>query len=685
MGNHHPLSRYLLGLGLACCCAPAVFAQRHAVPTAAPGVSRFPAGYFSAWAPVNAWDMVQHLPGFAAQTADEDIRGYAEARGNVLIDGARPTSKYEDIEDVLKRIPARSVQRIELIRTSADGIDLGKYAVVANVVLVPKTTSNLTVQSGAMASTDGWIAPIAQIQYARNRDDRRLRAALQYEPDLDDDSGYGTRRRVGPDGHVTGVDSLGNRTTENKSAASIHWKSPLAAGTLILNGALRGEKDRIHTRYVPRNGGDTETVSEREDVTGSEVGARYTRPLGQRSTLDTMLTWRLGRDDDREHSQQGDENENATTRARSGESIARVELRHQWSDTLSLRASLEGAYNYLDSHSRLRQGDLDVTPPGSDVRVEEKRAEAGLETDWQPSPQWALELGLNLERSTLSQTGDAAATRHFRHLKPHFAVHWYPSDRTQWHLAVSRKVGQLDFTDFASSASLDTGVISAGNAALEPEKSLRTELGFEHHLQNGGAYTLTWMHDRIDNALDHILIVTPHAIFDAPGNIGAGRRDTLKLDFLFPLDGIGLRHGQIRASLQWQHSRVTDPVTHRPRPISGEKPVDGDITLSQDLSAWRLQWGVTLEHIAERKPKYRYDQVEHEREGTGWTLFVEHRINTRWRVRAEATDLFGRRFHDDRSKYDGPRSTSPLREIERRTRVTPGYVSLTFRYSMGNG
>ena len=61
----------------------------------------------------------------------------------------------------------------------------------------------------------------------------------------------------------------------------------------------------------------------------------------------------------------------------------------------------------------------------------------------------------------------------------------------------------------------------------------------------------------------------------------------------------------------------------------------------------------------------------------------ERRLGDRWRLRAEATDLFGRDFHETRDKYDGPRSTGGLEEIERRERRSPGYVSLTLRRSMG--
>ena len=42
------------------------------------------------------------------------------------------------------------------------------------------------------------------------------------------------------------------------------------------------------------------------------------------------------------------------------------------------------------------------------------------------------------------------------------ALRWNPDDANQWRLSVSREVGQLDFSDFAASASLEGGTVSAG-------------------------------------------------------------------------------------------------------------------------------------------------------------------------------------------------------------------------------
>jgi hypothetical protein len=52
------------------------------------------------------------------------VRGFEGAAGDVLIDGELPTSKSDDLESVLRRIPASQVARIDLIRGGAPGIDM---------------------------------------------------------------------------------------------------------------------------------------------------------------------------------------------------------------------------------------------------------------------------------------------------------------------------------------------------------------------------------------------------------------------------------------------------------------------------------------------------------------------------------------------------------------------------------
>ncbi|RZJ89909.1 MAG: TonB-dependent receptor, partial [Brevundimonas sp.] len=84
----------------------------------------FPLAFFQGQAPATALDLVTRTPGFALIEPDDDVRGYGGAQGNLLIDSARPTSKRESLSDLLKRIPAGSVERIELVQPGTPGIDM---------------------------------------------------------------------------------------------------------------------------------------------------------------------------------------------------------------------------------------------------------------------------------------------------------------------------------------------------------------------------------------------------------------------------------------------------------------------------------------------------------------------------------------------------------------------------------
>lgn len=669
-----------LGLLAICCAAFPAIAQT----SSRQGVTEYPREYFADNAPANARDMIERLPGFSVVEADADVRGYAAAQGNVLIDGARPSSKREDIGQLLKRIRATSVERIELIRSGAVGIDLGGYPVLANVVRRREATTESALEAGAVASTDGWLAAQGQWEYGRRWEEQALDLAVKLDPELDDDSGSGTISVFAPDGSLLERSRLDTRTVKRKGEASAGWRRPLAGGRMTLNAAVRGERARTDTGIdAITDDADSETVAEDEDSSEAEIGLRYIRQIGDHSILEAMASQQLGWLKSRERSLEDGEDQTFDEVTDTGESIVRIDLTHEWSPRLSFATSLEGAYNFLESDAKLVQDGDPVALPGSDVRIEEKRIEAAFGATWKPADDWVLEAGMRVEQSSISQTGDSPLQRRFTYPKPRLALRWDASAGNQLRLSLSREVGQLDFADFVASASLDSGQVSAGNAELEPDKTWRLVAAWERRLWTDATMTLSWTHDRIEDVVDRVLVVAPDDVFDAPGNIGGGRRDTLAIELSAPLDRFGFTGAQLRSSMLWRQSRVTDPVTGARRSISEEKPVEATIEVNQDLPALRMNWGLEFAHIAERETKYRYDEIKKKSEGMGWTLFAERRIGERWRVRAEATDLFGRDFIESRDKYDGPRSTYPVEEIERRKRVAPGYFSLTFRRSMG--
>ncbi|MCU0890524.1 MAG: TonB-dependent receptor plug domain-containing protein [Sandarakinorhabdus sp.] len=67
--------------------------------------------------------MLARLPGFTFDPG-EAVRGFGGAAGNVLVDGQRPSAKSDTLESQLRRIPASSVDKIEIIRGGAGQVDM---------------------------------------------------------------------------------------------------------------------------------------------------------------------------------------------------------------------------------------------------------------------------------------------------------------------------------------------------------------------------------------------------------------------------------------------------------------------------------------------------------------------------------------------------------------------------------
>ena len=90
------------------CCIPVAFSAEE-------NQNKYPSSYFEQYTPQNSLQMIERLPGFKFNEG-ENNRGFGGNAGNVLIDGARPTSKSGGLSGALTRIPAAQVDYIEILR-----------------------------------------------------------------------------------------------------------------------------------------------------------------------------------------------------------------------------------------------------------------------------------------------------------------------------------------------------------------------------------------------------------------------------------------------------------------------------------------------------------------------------------------------------------------------------------------
>src|SRR3954467_3411422 len=164
------------------------------------GISAYPSSFFADARPATAYDMVNRLPGFSLDTGTgTSVRGFAGTAGNVLVDGARPTAKNDDLQSILQRIPATSVERIELIRGSAPGIDMQGQSVVANVVRKKEDSSQTIINANLTYSGAGQWAPFGGIEYHGQSGAYRYEASVsRLTQQWDDSPGEGYRVVTAP-------------------------------------------------------------------------------------------------------------------------------------------------------------------------------------------------------------------------------------------------------------------------------------------------------------------------------------------------------------------------------------------------------------------------------------------------------------------------------------------------------
>jgi hypothetical protein len=637
-------------------------------------VQVFTAEYFASSHPADAYDMVRRLPGFELIEGNADVRGFAGSRGNVLFDGRAPSGKQETLEQILRRIPAASVLRIELIRGGAGNAATAGYEIIANVVRRSTSAVTGSVLGGAAESSQFGPSPEIRAELSRQSGERSLDATVAFTPEIDDDSGKGSIIERDASGDETGFEKRDEREIQRTLSADAEARLPLGAGSIVTNFNLSRENTHDVTRA--ESDGEIEFTREHQRLWSFEGGAQYHAPDMLGGKLDALAVHRSGN----LRSEEADAEQSFSERTHTSETIGRIEYRRGHSPELF--GSLEGAINRLSSNNVLEVGGEPVDIAGSDVNVSERRAESALGAIFKPLANLVVETSLRTEVSTIRSSGDSPLSEHFLFWKPRFRAGWNRDD-THIQATVEREAAQLDFSDFVASAEIDRDEVTAGAIALRPPTTWSASALIEQNFWGDGALSLTIRHEWIHDVIDRVVISRGGKLFDAIGNIGKGQRTIVIAELTLPIDRIGVPGMQLRATLTFLKSRVTDPITGERRIISEDRPFEADFRLIHDIPGGRWSWGVEAS-LAHHERKFRFDQVRLEQKGTSVGGYIEFRPGSDWRVRLEAVNLTSRRLVDLRTKFNESRAAGDIQSVERRRIRTAPIFSFSVRKAFGS-
>ena len=612
--------------------------------------------YFDQFAPQNADDMLERVPGFVIRGGEGGARGFGQASLNVLINGRRPSTKSVDIDDILSRISPERVVRIEVV----DGATLDIPGLTGDVANIVTQNFGLTGNWEYAARFEEGTEPQlldAEASVTVSRGDATLT--------LSANSGQFTFTEDGDeqfflaDGSLI-EDRFEDRVFENQRPeldATFNWTPP-SGDVLNLSANIskqnRNFDERQFSEAVGPGGITGQNVRfDGEDEIEFELGGDYEFGVGPDDWGGRLKMIGLYRYEDSAFiSRVGDFRQGlAPTFAEflqdvvEREAIARSEL--TW-DEGAWQLSGEYAFNGLEADSEFN-GDAF---PG--VEVEEDRIQGALAHN-RKLGDWDLAASLGAEYSEIRvPSNPAAEARSFVRPRGFLTAARDIGAKLRLDLRAERQVGQLNFFDFVSDLDLDEGRDDAGNERIVPTQSWFLQAAVERSDPKGLSWRLAPELSIIEDPID--VIVLPGG-GEGPGNLdstaysyGVRGNFTLVLDEQVKglrLSGNGLYidsdiEDPLTAerrifnnfaawfySLQLRHDIANTPFAYE---INFQE-TDNDIRLFRrdqvlQFSPLSPRLGVTVEHkdVLGMNLRLRLDNVIEGQERRARTLFLDDRL-----------------------------------------------------------
>ncbi len=640
----------------------------------------------------HAEELLQRIPGAAAvldQPTGSGGAQFAVQRGlgasgpQLLIDGRRIASKTSDLAAYLRRIDAAQVERVELLRDSAGGLDVASQGVVVNIVLRPgpmardgsvtaEFNSHFTSfgrhEYDGLLSTAGTFGAAAFVLSA----ERSVRS-----PNANGPIRYSNRRRderyYFPSGALQEL---------RPQAWTREVEKYLYAAELSHNNEGGGDW-HVNASYDDVGFGElAETPFLRYDAAGSEVlratdlqrrlaygrsvaelGADYETRLGPGTfKLVSIFTRRVMPTVDQRDRVIGSrvlELNRSEIDQKTGEAIVRGSYSFP-AFGQRLEVGAEVARNRLTQLTQLAadndgDGRAERIPiPEPDATVTELRSELFTKLNGHYGKGLTAEASVTGEFSRITSSYILFPPRDYFFIKPRVDLRYALTARDQLGLVVERKVSQLQFENFVPSYDVLSNRLLAGNPGIAPETSNNVELRVDHRLaDDGGDIEIKLFHEAIRDAIDRDVIGVDARgnLFSAPSNIGDAKAYGLELKFSLRLDRLGLSNALLSGRAKKQTTAVTDPFTGSTRQVRFRFPEEYEMGFRQDLRSWDLSYGFDFHAQGGQLDGSEVLVRERFRVGPRLDAFVEKKIGARFTVRLEAQHLGGAHEYRNRTIF----------------------------------
>ncbi|MHA6288960.1 TonB-dependent receptor plug domain-containing protein [Maricaulis sp. CAU 1757] len=652
--------------------------QQPATAAPAAGIAVYQPGFFEAYAPVTALDVVQRVPGFSLSNGNTNRRGLGDSFGNLLINGQRPSNKSLELQTVLQRIAVADIVRIELIQEALPQYDMRGHSRLVNVVLREGATRSGSWDVRVQLSDSGRVGPRGEFSYTSPVGPAEVTLGL--------DTGFSGNRVRRNYARFDGSEQLIETKFDNdqrhyeevRPSISVNW--PISARQQLRVDA-QGQAWAWRRRNVgfvdAPSGAPLRFEQNATENHGSSwsVSATYSLDVSDTVSLETIgLASRERWNDGPEAYENYDPVSGfidaviVTSSGRYEETALRQTLAWDPNAHHSLEFGAEAAINARDGNLDLVFDDgVTRTPidlPVANTRVEETRGELFANHVWAISDTLNLESGLRYEYSEIVQTGDADQAREFSYAKPSVTLNWRVSETDRLRFTGRRDVDQLQFGKFASSIDISDNNATLGNPDYVPQRMWTLEAEWERRFCDECSMSIVVGRDWVQDLDDFVPIVTPNGVFDAPGNIGDATRTRVTTNITTPLDSVGLSNAVLDIFVEWYDTNVEDPLTGEDRVWSGPREWELGLDFVQNFPALQMAWGWDYNWRSNGEVFRAQEYRVFDGDDGDLDVYVE---TTRWlnaTLRVGVDGLFNNGDDRQRVFYDGSRALGVVEQVE---------------------
>ncbi|GLQ22167.1 TonB-dependent receptor [Algimonas ampicilliniresistens] len=608
----------IIAVVLASTAAPVFARQDVAVPAEqAANLDSFAPSFFTQFQPNTALDMVERIPGFTLRSGDDE-RGFGVADTNFLINGRRPSTKSQDAEDILSRIPAGTVVRIEVL----DGASLDIPGLSGQVVNVVARAVELSGRWRYSARFEEGTEPQileGEVVLSGRRGDLGFSVGLKNRQfTLTEDS---VERFFDSSGALIEdrTEDVYLRNVAPSANLNLTWTPTIgrfAGHVANLNASIEKDNENNGLREIFTAIDPTRTSGESfadigEDEIQIEIGGDYALPLPIAGLDGTLKLIALNQLDDGESGVVFVSARDGSIPLRTkfsedfkeGELIGRAEYGFKAGSGHDVQISVEYAYNFLESATTFQNSF--TAPIIDEVRVEEDRFNARITDSWQISSDLSLQTSIGAEYSSLQVVNPLSDARNFFRPKGFAAVSYRVSDRYTLRAKADRSVGQLDFDTFVSTRNLVDNLLTSGNAEIKPSQSTELSLEFERTDDKLLSGRIRPYLELIEDPIDRILLSNNA---EAPGNLDSATRYGIEANATLLFDTLGVPGLRLEASGGIGESEIDDPLTGEQRQINFNEEYSYSLFARYDIPQSNIALTGRVNND-ESSPFYRLDDI----------------------------------------------------------------------------